>query len=163
MLECSTAQKGTRAPSLGTRLQMGWKGPRPPLRLPGARPAASCCPYPAAGAGSPLLSPTLREAVLGQSPSPKQHSGSAVLPTRGTATADVPGKQDPGVYRGAVAVPSPAQPSRAPHLPVCSGLGTHTLWGSGGELLSWGAPFSSQATLGRLGGLSAILRDRGKG
>lgn len=35
--------------------------------------------------------------------------------------------------------------------------------GSGGELLSWGAPSSSQATLGRLGGLSAILRDGGKG
>ena len=99
--------------------------------------------------------------MLGPAPSPEQHSTSAVLPAHGTPTAAVPGKQDPGVGQGAG--PSPAQPGGALHLPVCSSLGTHAWWGLGGELLSWRALFSSQATLGRLGGLSAILRDVGKG
>ena len=164
MLEGSAAWKAMSAPGLGTRLQTGWKGPRPvPPPLSSARPAASCCPYPGAGAGSPLLSPVLGEAVLGPAPSPEQHSGSAVLPASATPTADGLGKQDPGIDQGAITGPSPAQPTRAPHLLVCSGLGTHTSWGSGGELLSWGALFSSQATLGRLGGLSVILQDGGKG
>lgn len=101
------AQKATSTPGLGTRLQAGWKGPRPPPLLPPAGPAASRCPYPGVGAGSPLLSAALGEAVLGPAPSPEQPSGSATLPARETPAAGVPGKQDPGVAQGAVADPAP--------------------------------------------------------
>ena len=77
-----------------------------PTTAASARPAASCCPYAGAGAGCPLLSPALGEAVLGLAPSPEQHSGSATLPAHGTPTAGVPWKQDAGVDQGAVAGPS---------------------------------------------------------
>lgn len=59
---------------------------------------------------------------------------------------------------GVPALPSPAQPSRAPHLPVRRGFTIVTSSGSTGELISWRAPSSSQATLGCIGGFFSILQ-----
>ena len=87
------------------------------------------------------------------------HSGSITATTRRTPAASVPGNGDAGVERGALAGPRPAQTHGAPHSPICSGWTTHTSSGCGRELLSWGAPSSSQATPGQLGDLSAIMRD----
>lgn len=83
--------------------------------------------------------------------------------THGTPNASTPGKRDSGIKRGALAGPSPAQTNRAPHSPICSGWAVDTLGDAGGELLSCQALCFTQATLGWQGGLSAILRDGGKG
>ena len=91
------------------------------------------------------------------------HPGSIVSPSHGTPAASVPRKDYRGIEHGALAGLSPAQTKRAPHSPVTSGWTMHTSWGSGGDLLSWGAPSFSQATLGNLGDLLIILQDRGKG
>lgn len=61
----------------------------------------------------------------------------------------------------AVPGPEPAQAWGSPHSPLCSGCPRQPWAGSSAELLPWGAPSSCQATLGRLGGLSAPLRDGG--